>query len=81
VGKKEKSSFHNVVVLAFCGTILLVIVGAGDMMQYSIILEMLVQALVFATLIGLNTLNFGIEKTFNMCLKANKNLLNFIFCT
>ena len=49
------------------------------MMRYSLILEVFVQALIFATPVRLNTLDFYIEKAFNMCLETKKNLLNFRF--
>jgi hypothetical protein len=67
--------------LAFCGTILLMSVGARDLMRDTQLVEEGVETFILSTPVSLNNKNLPIKEAFNKGLKFKKICENIRFVT
>jgi hypothetical protein len=79
VSKEGKPRLNQVSVFALSNPVLLRSVWARDTMNYTGVLKILMQTMVFPTPIRLNRLDLGVQQTLNMGLKSVKHLLNIGF--
>jgi hypothetical protein len=72
MGKKSKPHLHNATMFAFGHTILLVSMGAGDLMGDVNVAKGRVKLLILLTPIGLDSNDLAIKLLFNQTLKFQK---------
>jgi biotin transporter BioY len=79
MSKKGETHLHNVAMFTLSGTILLMCMGACDLMRYANILEKGIKFLILPTPVGLNNNDIMIKHVLNKFLKLKEIFRNLIF--
>lgn len=79
MSKKGEPYFNNMSVFSFGGAVLLICMGARDIVSDANLLKKRVEALILATPIGLKSEDLFIKMMLNKVLKIMKALKNFRF--